>query len=325
MAKNVNKVPRFFRASPDDPVGSILAAAGNVAADKILRTFSNHLERRLFGASDGSPEEQVKRDRSSIAIQKQQVELARAKTQQLKAAGELKLTEIKVKEKEIQLEKARKQTPSVSIQKTEMDLHIKTEVISGALELVADSGGVTGSAEQQEATKEWQNSLPRKIILVLGQRGSGKTATAAKFGEYVAAVFGLPVYWVAIPEWAREILPSWIKIVDLIEKVPNNCFVLIDETGLAYLSLNFASKHNVALRQMLMLSRQKNWTVVFCGQSSRDMDESIVRQANTVVFKEPGLNPTSERPEIRPKAILANHTAIAIQSCFEKCVILKTI
>lgn len=54
-----------------------------------------------------------------------------------------------------------------------------------------------------------------------------------------------------------------------------------------------------------MLSRQKNWTAVFCGQNSRDIDESILRQINTVVFKEPGLNAASERPEIRSKAIIA--------------------
>lgn len=78
MAKKVKKVkkaPRFFWASPDDPIGGILAEAGNITADKMLRVFSNHLARRLFGAPDTSPEEQFRRDSSRIAIQKQESNL----------------------------------------------------------------------------------------------------------------------------------------------------------------------------------------------------------------------------------------------------------
>lgn len=253
MAKKRSKLTYtssfFARPGPRDPIGNILAEAGNIVADKLLKKFSSKVDNLLSSKTVPSPEEQYRRDSLNISLQKQQADLIRAQTQQLKAAAQLKLTDIKVKEKEIQLEKTiQPHTSAVSIERTEMDLHIKTEVISGALELSADSGGVTGSAEQQEATKEWQNNLLGKLILILGQRGSGKTATAAKFGEYVAAVFGLPVFWVAIPECARELLPSWIKIVESLEKVPNDCFVLIDEAGLAYLSLNFASKHNVSLR-----------------------------------------------------------------------------
>ena len=73
------------------------------------------------------------------------------------------------------------------------------------------------------------------------------------------------------------------------------------------MSLHFADKRNVYLRKQLMLCRQKNWTVVFCVQSSRDIDESIVRQSNWTIFKEPGLNTAStERIEIRDKALLAS-------------------
>ncbi|MBA7630804.1 hypothetical protein ES703_38329 [subsurface metagenome] len=72
------------------------------------------------------------------------------------------------------------------------------------------------------------------------------------------------------------------------------------------MSLKFADKRNVDLRQQLMLCRQKSWTVVFCAQSSRDIDESIIRQSNCTIYKEPGLNAAnSERREIRVPAIKA--------------------
>ena len=120
------------------------------------------------------------------------------------------------------------------------------------------------------------------------------------------AVFGTPFYWLGIPKSTKRLLPSWITIVDSLEQCPNNCFILIDETGLQFLSLKFADKRNPDLRQQLMLCRQKNWTVVFCAQSSRDIDESIVRQSNCTIYKEPGLNAAnSERRELRAQAIKA--------------------
>ena len=108
------------------------------------------------------------------------------------------------------------------------------------------------------------------------------------------------------PKWAQTLLPSWVRIVDSLDQCPNNCFILIDETGLQFLSLKFADKRNVDLRQQLMLCRQKNWTVVFCAQSSRDIDESIVRQSNCTIYKEPGLTAAnSERREVQAYAIKA--------------------
>lgn len=310
MAKKRSKslrINNFFTPSgPHDPVGNILAEAGNIVADKILRTFSSAVEKRLSGKTTPSPEEQYRRDSYSISLQKQQIELAKAQTQQLKAAELLKLTEWKVAEKELQLEKSRQQSTGVSIQRTEMDLHVKTEVITGALELVATSGGLVVSDEQQEAYQDWQKSLVGKVIVIIGQRGSGKSSTGAKLGEHMQAVFGTPFYWLGIPAWAQELLPSWVRIVDSLEQCPNNCFILIDETGLQYLSLKFADKRNVDLRQQLMLCRQKNWTVVFCAQSSRDIDEAIVRQSNCTIYKEPGLNAAeSERRELRAQVIKA--------------------
>lgn len=302
------RIPRIFTPpGPHDPVGNFFAEAGNIFADKVLRTFSSAIEKRLWGKTDPSPEEQYLINSYKISLQKQQIEFAKAQTQQLKAAEELKLIEAKVAEKELKLKQTRQQSEGISIQRTEVDLHVKTEVISGALEVVANSGGLVVPGEQQEAHQEWLKSLPGSVGVVTGKRGSGKSSTGAKLGEYMQAVFGTPVYWLGIPEWAQELLPSWVRIVDSLEQCPNNCFILIDEAGLSFLSLHFADKRNVYLRQQLMLCRQKNWTVVFCIQSSRDIDESIIRQSNWTIFREPGLNAAnSERSEIRAQAIKAS-------------------
>ena len=310
MAKKNSKkpgTPRIFTPpGPHDPVGNFLAEAGNIGAQKLLRTISNFLENRLPGKTSPSPEEQYRRDSYNIALQKQQADLIRAQTQQIKAAEQLKLIEARAAEKELKLEEARQQSTGISIQRTKLDLHVETEVITGALELVATSDGLVVSDEQQEAYQEWQKSLIGKVITIIGQRGKGKSSTGAKLGEHMQAVSGTPFYWLGIPKSTKRLLPSWITIVDSLEQCPNNCFILIDETGLQFLSLKFADKRNVYLRQQLMLCRQKNWTIVFCAQSSRDIDEAIIRQSNCIIFKEPGLNAAnSERREIRAHAIKA--------------------
>ena len=301
------RTPRIFTPpGPHDPAGNFLAEAGNICAKKLLGKFSSVLGMLLSGNSTPSPEEQYRRESHSISLEKQQTDLIKAQTQKLKAAEQLKLTEWKVAENELQLEKTKQQSTEVSIQRSEMDLHVKTEVITGALELAATSGGLVVSDEQKEASQEWQENLVGRVISIYGKKGSGKSSTGAMLGEYMQAVFGIPFYWLGIPKWAQKLLPIWVRIVDSLEQCPNNCFILIDETGLQYLSLKFADKRNVGLRQQLMLTRQKNRTIVFCAQSSRDVDESIIRLSNCTIYKEPGLNAAnSERREIRPHAIKA--------------------
>lgn len=313
MVKKNSKIPgipNFFTPpGPHDPAGNILATAGNILADKLLQTFSRNIEKLLSGKSVSSPEEQYRKDSYNISLQKQQADLIRAETQQLKAAEQLKLTEWKVAEKELQLEKTKQKSIGVSIQRSEMALHVKTEVITGALELAATSNGLVVSEEQQEASQEWRESLAGRVISIYGKKGSGKSSTGAMLGEYMQAVFGTPFYWLGIPKWAQKLLPIWVRIVDSLKQCPNNCFILIDESGLQFLSLKFADKRNVDLRQELMLTRQKNRTIVFCAQSSRDVDASIVRLSNCTIYKEPGLNAAnSERREIRPHAIKATQT-----------------
>ncbi|MBA7630803.1 hypothetical protein ES703_38328 [subsurface metagenome] len=178
-------------------LGCILADAGNILADKLLQTFSNNIEKLLSGKTTSSPEEQYRRDSYSISLQKQQADLIRAQTQQLKTTEQLKLTEWKVAEKELQLEKTKQQSTGVSIQRTEMDLHVKTEVVTGALELVATSGGLVVSDEQQEAYQEWQESLAGRVILILGKKVQGKVAREPSLAS-TCRLFSVPRFigWV---------------------------------------------------------------------------------------------------------------------------------
>lgn len=60
-----------------------------------------------------------------------------------------------------------------------------------------------------------------------------------------------------------------------------------------------------------MLARQRHSSLIFATQSSRDLDAAIVRQSDTIIFKQLGLGqPESERPEVKAKA---KQAALAFQ------------
>ena len=231
----------------------------------------------------------------------------RQQKQDLLNEKQARLYDLKIKEKELEIERAKRQLEEGIAQRTELDLHFVSEPISGALELTANPEGLTGDKKQQEAYKEWLDSFEEgKVVLILGKRGSGKSALAAKIAEYMMGVHRMATYWIGLPEKAREILPHWIKIVDDPGKCPMSSFLLCDEAGVNYLSLLFNTSQNRFMRRLLMIARQRHISLAFATQSSRDVDWSIVRQADSIIFKEPGLNqPDSERPDIKRKALKA--------------------
>ncbi len=107
MVKKNNKSKRtpgiFTPPGRNDPLGIFFAHAGNIIADKILVKIDDAANKRLFGKTSLSPEEQYLINSNNISLQKQQTELAKAKAQLLKATGQLKLMEMKVAERESQL------------------------------------------------------------------------------------------------------------------------------------------------------------------------------------------------------------------------------
>lgn len=155
-------------------------------------------------------------------------------------------------------------------------------------------------------TSIFHSQLGGKIILILGRRGSGKTAWAGKIGEYMLVRRRMPIYWVGLPTQARSFLPHWITMADSPEQCPIGCIIIIDESGLNYLSLAFATERNKLLRSLMMICRHKYILLVFAGQNSRDIDLSIIRQADCLIFKEPGaFQFDTERPDLKRRAKIA--------------------
>ena len=134
------------------------------------------------------------------------------------------------------------------------------------------------------------------VVLILGKRGSGKSALGYRILElyrYVAAPFV-----VGVPRSARSILPEWIGIASSLEEVPPKAIALVDEAYLHYHARGSMAQESKAMSQVLNLSRQREQTLIFVSQEARQVDKNIASSASAVVFKDLGmLQLEFDRPE----------------------------
>ncbi len=261
--------------------------------------------RVLCALEKSKAEAALARQREAEALEK--AEQARFKKEREKQIHEhkIRLLELSTEEKQLRNENLRERSNSDQESQQKQPVHIRIEPICGALAVVASANGLTtSSSEQLDSCMDWlKNSREGRVLIVLGARDSGKSAFVATFAEFLRAAYGTQSYWVGLPEEAKNLLPHWIHIVDAAESCPPNSLILCDEAGLNYLSLLFNTPKNRYLHYLLMLARHKQNTLVFAAQSSKDIDCSIVRQADSIIFKEQGINQAEdERLSIRRKA-----------------------
>ncbi|MFC1981009.1 ATP-binding protein [Chloroflexota bacterium] len=296
MAK---KKPSKQNNSIESLIDNLAARAINTVAEHGLNRLSQEAG-KYFGVGGAPIQDQIAQDRSKLQLEKQQAETTKIKAV---SAMEIEMFRIKLEEKEIAIQEKRRLLEIAQEERVQLTLPEPEMVVDGALTIPQDKGGII-FPDEPEGYQEWLDSLPcGKVILVLGKRGSGKTALAARIAEFISATFGLAIYWVGLPEAARNLLPHWVKLVNDPGQVPNGSVVLADEAGLRYASLAFNSKDNKMLRSKLMIARHNYTSLIFAVHSSRDLEASIVRNADSFIFKQPGFNqPETERLDIRPMA-----------------------
>ena len=140
--------------------------------------------------------------------------------------------------------------------------------------------------------------VPPAVVLILGKRGSGKSALAYRILE-LFRYHGLP-YVVSVPSQARRLLPDWIGIAASLEDVPHRSIAVIDEAYLHYHSRRSMAEESKAMSQLLNLSRQRDQTLIFVSQEARQLDRNIASSANVVVVKDLGIMQVDfDRPELR--------------------------
>lgn len=136
-----------------------------------------------------------------------------------------------------------------------------------------------------EWIKEVFNS-DSQIGIVLGSRGSGKTAFGIKLLENVHSKSKKKCYAMGFKE---EEMPSWINIISEISEIGNNSFILVDEGGILFNSRKSMSSANKILSDLILISRHKNLSILFVSQNSSNLDINILRQADFLVLKHSSL------------------------------------
>ncbi len=125
------------------------------------------------------------------------------------------------------------------------------------------------------------------VVLILGKRGSGKSALAYRVLELLR--YKAIPYVIGFPKEGKKLLPDWIGIAQDLEEVPHDSVVLIDEAYISYHARGSANASSKAMSQLINLSRQRNQTLVFVSQEARQIDKNIASSASIIVFKEPAM------------------------------------
>lgn len=132
---------------------------------------------------------------------------------------------------------------------------------------------------------EWISSVTKsdsQIGIILGARGSGKTAFGIKFLENFYVKHGKKCFAIGFLE--KE-LPSWIDVISDVGEIKNDSLVLIDEGGVLFNSRSSMSSANKMLSELIMIARHKNISILFVSQNSSNLEVNILRQADFLVLK----------------------------------------
>ena len=145
----------------------------------------------------------------------------------------------------------------------------------------------------------WKSVLVHpSVVLVLGKRGSGKSALAYRLLElfrYQAAP-----YVVGVPSNARRLLPNWIGIAATLDDLPHDAIAIVDEAYIRFHARASMAAQSRAMSGIVNLSRQREQTLIFVTQEARQVDRNIASSASAVLLKEPSsLQLEFDRPELR--------------------------
>lgn len=139
--------------------------------------------------------------------------------------------------------------------------------------------------EEKGKFSDWEKKIhdsDSKIGIILGARGSGKSAFGIKFLENIRAKKNKKCYAMGFKE---SEMPSWIKVVENINELENDAFVLIDEGGILFSSRSSMSNANKMLGDLILISRHKDLKILFISQNSSNLDVNILRQSDFLVLK----------------------------------------
>jgi len=143
--------------------------------------------------------------------------------------------------------------------------------------------------------KEFLNAIHQESLigLIIGRRGSGKTALALSIAELLKGK--KKVYVMGVSH-----LPRWIKVIRDINDAKNGSLLIIDEGALFLSSRSSMKQLNKRFSELMAISRHKDLSLIIITQNSAMLDVNTLRMADYLLIKKPSLLQSEmERHQIR--------------------------
>ena len=131
-----------------------------------------------------------------------------------------------------------------------------------------------------QAFESFISKNPSTIGIILGARGTGKSAIGLKLLENMHVLSKKNFYAMGFKD-----LPDWISVVDNVNDIKTNSFVLIDEGGILFSSRKSFSDANTLLSELLLIARHNDLSILFISQNSSNLEINAIRQADYLIMK----------------------------------------
>jgi len=123
-----------------------------------------------------------------------------------------------------------------------------------------------------------------EVTLLIGSRGSGKTATELWLAEQVHNTH--PNRQIMIVNYPNpQLLPQWITNIKDPEQAPQNSLLLIDESALEYNARDSMTTHSKTLAELIPIARHKDWSMIFATQNTALSDVNLIRLVDSIIVK----------------------------------------
>lgn len=157
---------------------------------------------------------------------------------------------------------------------------------------------------EQRTPPEWEDILVEPFVaLILGQRGSGKTALGHRLLELYGEDTDRQAYILGFPEHLRDQLPEWIEVLPpstTREDWPEDSVVLVHEAHQLLHARRSQNSENIEIDELVTVSRHRNSVVIFETQQSQRLDRNSVTAVDAIIFREPALMQAEfERKQLR--------------------------
>lgn len=159
--------------------------------------------------------------------------------------------------------------------------------------------------------RSWDDAIPDwGSCLFLGHKGEGKSVLAwwLADGRHKKNPDRAVIAW-GIPHLAQGAFPAWVQHLggDINQlRQHRDAIVIVDEAGIRAPARRSMSDENLAWLSLVAIARQAHQLLLYISQHTRQVDVSIVGDADRIVFKLPSeLHVRFARAELRPEVMHA--------------------